>query len=432
MNRIITQDFFNIGVAWELLKEEFMEQFKTYLLSRNLTDEKKAGFYLSWVTRLYEFCNKKPEDTVTTEEAERYLKYLSKSKEDWQVKQASEAINLYQYFKTRKNPTQHKDSPAVDVQWKSVAEEMRKILRLMHRSYRTEQSYIGWVRQFYRFAKGRSPYSLESKDVKDFMTYLAVERDVSSSTQNQAFNAVLFLYRHVLEISIDNIGEAIRAKRSRRLPVVLTKQELENLFSQLSGLDLLMSKIIYGCGMRLQECLQLRIKDIDFERSTITIRQGKGDKDRETVFPERVKKEFHDHLDRVRLIYEKDRKDNASGVQVPNALERKYPNAGKEWGWFWAFPSENLSIDPITKIVRRHHVYHGNLQRQIKRAGIKAKIAKRITVHTLRHSFATHLLESGYDIRTIQELLGHSDLRTTMVYTHVAMKNRLGVKSPLD
>jgi integron integrase len=309
---------------------------------------------------------------------------------------------------------------------------MRKILRLLHRSYRTEQTYIGWVRQFYRFMKGSPPHSLESKNVKDFMTYLAVERNVSVSTQNQAFNAVLFLFRHILERSIDDIGEAIRAKRTRRLPVVLTKKELEDLLSHLSGLDLLMSKVIYGCGLRLQECLEIRIKDIDFEGNTITVRQGKGDKDRATVFPEKIKKELREHLNKVRSLYEKDRKNNVPGVQIPNALERKYPNAGKEWGWFWAFPSYTLSVDPVSKIVRRHHLYHGNLQKKIKQAGKKANIVKRITVHTLRHSFATHLLENGYDIRTIQELLGHNDVRTTMIYTHVSTKHRLGVKSPLD
>jgi integron integrase len=409
-----------------------MEQFKFYLITSKLTDEKKGGFYVSWVNHFYKFCNKNPEDSVTQEEIEHFLKYLSRNREDWQVKQASEAIQLYQYHKERKKTEKSKGGLELNAQWKLIAESMHKILRLMHRSYRTEQAYIGWVRRFYLFMKGRSPYSLESRDVKDFMTYLAVERDVSVSTQNQAFNAILFLFRHILEKSIDNIGEAIRAKRTRRLPVVLSKKELENLLSHLSGINLLMAKVIYGCGLRLQECLQLRVKDIDFERSTITIRQSKGDKDRETVLPESIKKELGDYLEKVRAIHEKDRTNNLPGVQIPNALERKYPNAGKEWGWFWAFPSYKLSIDPITKIIRRHHIYHGNLHRQIKEAGIRARIAKRVTVHTLRHSFATHLLESGYDIRTIQELLGHNDLRTTMVYTHVATTNRLGVKSPLD
>jgi integrase len=267
-----------------------MEQFKTYLITSRLTDEKKAGFYISWVNHFYKFCNKNPEDSITQEEIEPFLKYLSRNREDWQVNQASEAIQLYQYHKERKKTEKIKESLELNAQWKLIAESMHKILRLMHRSYRTEQAYIGWVRRFYLFMKGRSPYSLESRDVKDFMTYLAAERNVAISTQNQAFNAILFLFRHILEKSIDNIGEAIRAKRTRRLPVVLSKKELESLLSHLSGLNLLMAKVIYGCGLRLQECLQLRVKDIDFERSTITIRQSKGDKDRQTVFPESIKK----------------------------------------------------------------------------------------------------------------------------------------------
>jgi integron integrase len=280
--------------------------------------------------------------------------------------------------------------------------------------------------------KGRSPYSLESRDVKDFMTHLAVERKVAISTQNQAFNAILFLFRYILDKKIDDISDTVRAKRNRRLPVVLTKLEIGRLFNEMSGLYLLMAKVIYGCGLRLRECLQLRVKDIDFERNAVIIRSGKGDKDRETVLPESIKKYLFEHLERARKIYEKDRKDDAPGVQLPNAFEHKSPNAGKEWPWFWVFPSNTLSVDPLTKIVRRHHVYPGNLQSEIKKAGTKAKIAKRINVHTLRHSFATHLLEKGVDIRTIQDLLGHSDVNTTMIYTHVINKNKLGVVSPLD
>ena len=410
----------------------FIEQFKSYLLSRHLTDEKRTGFYLSWVTRFYEFCNKNPEDSIGTEDIERYLKYLSKGHEEWQVKQASEAINLYLFFKDRKNTTHSKECIGASTQWKTVAEEMQKMLRLRHRSYRTEQAYIGWIRQFYRFMKGRPPYTLESKDVKDFMTYLAVERNVAISTQNQAFNSILFLFRHVLDQKIDDISDAVRAKRNRRLPVVLTKPEIARLFDKLSGVNLLMAKVIYGCGLRLLECLQLRVKDIDFERNAVTIRSGKGDNDRETVLPQSLKEDLREHLRKIRKIYEKDRKNNIPGVQFPNALERKYPNTGKEWAWFWVFPSGTLSVDPQTKVVRRHHVFRSNLQKVIKQAGIKANITKRLTVHTLRHSFATHLLESGHDIRTIQDLLGHTDLNTTMIYTHVAHRNRLGVKSPLD
>jgi len=264
------------------------------------------------------------------------------------------------------------------------------------------------------------------------MTYLAVEQNVAISTQNQAFNSILFLFRHVLDKKIDDISEAVRAKGNRRLPVVLTKQEIGRLFDKLSGVNLLMAEIIYGCGLRLQECLQLRVKDIDFERNAVTIRIGKGDKDRETVLPESLKDVLASHLQKVRKIFDKDRADDLPGVQLPYAFERKSPNAGKEWPWFWVFPSNTLSVDPITNIVRRHHVFRGHMQKRIKHAAINANIPKRITVHTLRHSFATHLLESGHDIRTIQDLLGHNDLNTTMIYTHVAHKNRLGVKSPLD
>jgi len=278
---------------------------------------------------------------------------------------------------------------------------------------------------------GLSPYSLDSTHVKDFLTYLAVERKVAASTQNQAFNAILFLFRHILDKQIDEIGDAVRAKKKRRLPVVLTKSEINRLLDQMSGTNLLMAKTIYGCGLRLRECLHLRIKDIDFSRMAVTVR-GKGDKDRETVLPGSIKGTMINHIESVRKIYEKDRENGLAGVQLSGALERKLPNAGKEWAWFWVFPSHKISVDPTTNIIRRHHIYAGNLQRQIKQAGIRAGIPKRITVHALRHSFATHLLEKGHDIRTIQDLLGHADLRTTMIYTHVVSKNRLGIISPLD
>lgn len=309
---------------------------------------------------------------------------------------------------------------------------MRKMLRLKHRSYRTEKTYMGWIRRFYRYLNGQTPYTLDSSHVKDFMTHLAVEKRIAASTQNQAFNAILFLFRHTLEKDIDDISDAVRAKTKTRLPVVLARPEIERLFQNMGGLNLLMARTIYGSGLRLAECVNLRIKDIDFERDAISVRSGKGDKDRETVLPRSLKSDFRKHLEKVRSVYDADRKTNAQGVMMPNALERKYPNAGKEWAWFWVFPSHKFSVDPITRVVRRHHLYRGNIQKAVKKAGAMAEIPKRITVHTLRHSFATHLLENGSDIRTIQDLLGHADLRTTMIYTHVASKNRHGVVSPLD
>ena len=409
-----------------------MEKLKSYLLSRRIASEKNHVFYLNWVAQFYGFCSKHPEDTVRQAEVERYLAFLSKRKEDWQVRQASDAIQVYLFYlkKGLKDPAA-KNIKSHDA-WVNLAEELQKALRLRHRSFRTEQAYLGWLRRFYRFSNGKHPRSLTSQHVKDFMTHLAVDRKVAASTQNQAFNAILFFFRHVLDKPIEDIGGAIRAKEKRRLPVVLTKNEIDKLFECMQGTGALMAKVVYGCGLRLQECLRLRIKDVDFERYAITIRGGKGDKDRETVLQESLKHGLRNHLDTIRLIFEKDRKADVSGVQLPNALEKKYPNAGREWSWFWVFPSEKLSLDPRTKIVRRHHYYRSNLQRLVKQAGCKARIPKRITVHALRHSFATHLLENGYDIRTIQELLGHSDVKTTMIYTHVAAKNKLGVRSPLD
>lgn len=236
----------------------------------------------------------------------------------------------------------------------------------------------------------------------------------------------------MLDKNIEGEISAVRARQNRRLPVVLTVKEIEKIFSGMSGANLLMTKLIYGCGLRLHECLQVRVKDIDFEQNMVIIRSGKGDKDRRTVLPEAIRQELIAHLNQVKALYEKDREVKLNGVQLPGALERKYPNAGKEWAWFWLFPSKSLSIDPQTGIVRRHHVYHDAMQRAFKVAVMKSRITKQASVHTLRHSFATHLLEKGYDIRTIQELLGHRNLQTTMIYTHVATKNILGVRSPLD
>jgi integron integrase len=409
-----------------------MERFKAYLLSKRLVPEKKLVFYQVWVSQFYEFARRKPGDFFSSDEVERFLRHLSKNREEWQVKQAGEAIRLYDYFNRQKARFEKKAAFGAEAQWKSVADEMVRVMRLKHRSVRTEKTYLMWVRSFYRFLNGRSPRALDGSHVKDFLTHLAVERRVAASTQNQAFNAILFLFRHVLEEDLGDIRGAVRAAKKRRLPVVLTKQEVLNLMDHLQGTSRLMAQVIYGCGLRLRECLQLRIKDIDFERCCVTVRSGKGDKDRETVLPESLKNELRGHLEKVREFYQADRKDQVAGVQLPAALDRKYPHAGSEWIWQWLFPSSSLSVDPRTRQIRRHHVHPSNLQKQIKRAAQEAGLAKRVTVHTLRHSFATHLLEKGYDIRTVQELLGHTSVQTTMIYTHVATKNKLGVRSPLD
>ncbi len=312
--------------------------------------------------------------------------------------------------------------------------EMKNMLRLRQRSINTEKTYLYWLRYFYHFLEGKSPGELNGWDLRNFLSHLAVERQVSASTQNQAFNALVFFYRHVLdkESEIDKVKSAVRAHKRRRLPVVLHRDEVFQIFDQLSGIHLLMARLIYGCGLRLKECVSLRVKDIEFDRGALTVRSGKGDKDRVTVLPDGLKDELREHLATVKKIYKKDREAGVDGVYLPFALDCKYPNAGKEWAWFWVFPSGRLSIDPRNHAVRRYHIHPSALQKEFKAAVKRAGIAKRATVHTLRHSFATHLLEQGYDIRTIQELLGHASVQTTMIYTHVAGRNVLGVRSPLD
>lgn len=406
-----------------------LQAFEQFLSDKERVPQKNAPYYVKWVSDCYRYFDKAETQLLTNEQNTEFLSQLAKKHEDWQVQQADRALRLYGYFLTRKRTSE--DEPSVNNQgdWKEIEEEMRQALRLRHRSYSTETTYILWFRQFQGFVNGKQYQSLDGKDLQNFLSYLAVERKVSASTQNQALNAIVFLYRHVFDKDIEGEISAVRAKQKRRLPVVLTAKEVDKIVSEMSDINRLMARLIYGCGLRLQKCLQLRIKDVDFEQGVVVIRSGKGDKDRRTVLPEAGREELAKHLTDIKVIYEKDRKEQLNGVQLPGALERKYPNAGKEWAWFWLFPSKTLSMDPRTKIVRRHHVYHDAL---FKVAVMKAGITKQASVHTLRHSFATHLLENGYDIRTIQELLGHTNLQTTMIYTHVATKNSLGVRSPLD
>lgn len=357
---------------------------------------------------------------------------MAKRHEDWQVRQADTALRLYDYFLSKATLPKSEELSSHEERWKSLEEKMRDSLRLRHRSLSTEKTYLIWLRSFRRFVGEKQPHELGGRDLQDFLSHLAVERKVSPSTQNQALNAIVFLYRHVLDKNIDQELSAVRAKQRRHLPVVLTIREIQSIFDQLSGTSKLMAMVIYGGGLRLLECLQLRIKDIDIEQNMVIIRSGKGDKDRRTVLPETLKDDLIRHLSEVRSVYDQDRRDKVEGVWLPGALEKKYPNAGKKWGWFWLFPSKSLSVDPRSPVVRRHHMHPASLQKAFKVAVGKAGITKQASVHTLRHSFATHLLENGYDIRTIQELLGHRNLQTTMIYTHVASKNILGVRSPLD
>jgi len=290
------------------------------------------------VSQFFNHFDKKPNDEISSEEIEKFLKHLTKIKEEWQVTQAGKAIRIYRFYETHKNKQLTVHSAKSREQWKAVADEMINILRLKQRSLDTERVYIYWLRMFYRFLDGSSPFTLDDTHVKDFLTYLAVERHVASSTQNQAFNAILFLYRHVLDKEIGDIRNVVRSNKRRRLPVVLTREEVFRLFKYLFGIYLLMAQIIYGGGLRLKECVKLRIKDIDFERNSIMIKFGKGDKDRETLLPEIVKSDLKQHIEKIKELFKHDRENDTPGIELPNALERKYPNAGKEWSWQWVFP----------------------------------------------------------------------------------------------
>ena len=415
-----------------------MHPFSKYLREKANIDEKKLPYYLKWVKSFLNHIERTDKKNFTSDEKADFIFWLSSEFEEWQIKQADHALRLYRHFlsiannKTKCLKSNDKLKQDCCEAWKLAAQEMRRILRLKHLAYRTEKTYMNWLRKFCGYIKRKNPSELTSKEVVDFLSYLAVECNVSCSTQNQAFNALLFFYRNVLHTKLDDIASTVRAHDKRRLPVVLTSLEIEKVLSKLKGKYKIMGMIIYGGGLRIMECIRLRVKDVDIERGTISVLFGKGGKSRQTLLSNRVKDDLLIHLDRIQKVYKQDREDKVAGVKLPGALQKKYVNAGVEFGWQWFFPSASLSIDPKTKTVRRHHLTPNTFQKQFKRAVFEAGINKRASVHTLRHSFATHLLEKGTDIRTIQELLGHSNLQTTMIYTHVAKKNVLGVKSPLD
>ena len=313
-----------------------------------------------------------------------------------------------------------------------LLDALRDRIRFRHYSLRTERAYVQWTRRFIRFHGLRHPKELGPGKVVAFLASLATDRNVSASTQNQALAALLFLYKEVLEIELPWLDDIPKAKRPRRLPTVLTREEAHRVLEQMTGTHALMARLLYGTGMRLTECLQLRVKDVELTRREIIIREGKGAKDRMTMLPASLVEPIREHLVRVRLLYERDRERDLPGVELPWAYGRKNPSAATSWAWQWVFPQKTLSIDPRSGIRRRHHAYAQTLQRAIKRAVLQADIAKPVSTHTLRHSFATHLMESGYDIRTVQELLGHKDVSTTMIYTHVLNRGGRGVVSPLD
>lgn len=314
-----------------------------------------------------------------------------------------------------------------------LLDQLRDRIRVKHYSIRTEQAYIQWVKRYILFHGKRHPSEMGKTEIEAFLTSLAVERNVSASTQNQALSAILFLYNEVLALELPWLSDLTRAKKPARLPVVLARTELQAVLQAVEDplMDLII-RLLYGTGMRLLETLRLRVKDVDFSRNEIIVREGKGNKDRVTMLPASLSARLQMHVRGVKAQHDVDLAAGFGEVWLPDALAVKYPSAGKSWGWQYVFPASGFSVDPRSWVTRRHHVDDKRVQRAVRKAAIKAGIAKPVTPHTLRHSFATHLLESGYDIRTVQELLGHSDVSTTMIYTHVLNKGGRGVTSPLD
>jgi len=414
-----------------------LPEFQEFLLKRSLAPEKNIPFLAYWASRFLTFCRKRDisaEDYNEAAETE-FLDMLRADDKilDWQPRQADDAIKLYYRHYLGKSGSQMAGALKSD-EVPAALKEVSRIIRLRHYSYSTERTYLQWIERFFSYAlvKEKKLADLASDDFRNFLSHLAMKQRVSASTQNQAFNAVLFLFRHVLGKETGDMSSTIRAKRGQKLPVVLTLEEVKQLLAHMSGPYLLMAEILYGAGLRLMELARLRVKDIDFGADTIFVRSGKGDKDRSTVLPSAVRDRLQEHLRGIKALHEKDLAAGYGEVHLPDALARKYPNAGKEWAWQYVFPSMKLSVDPRSGRVGRHHISDTPIQEAVKKAIQKAGIPKHASVHTLRHSFATHLLQAGVNIREVQSLLGHKNVETTMIYTHVLRTMSNAPRSPLD
>ncbi|MEW6668757.1 MAG: integron integrase [Thermodesulfobacteriota bacterium] len=420
----------------------------------------RSGFYVKWVKEFTDFLPGKRLKKRCGKDIQAFLAHLAGREgiADWQVRQAGHALKLlYEVFLPQYSPRKSVSAEAakqpvggkaipraegfrdrvipgeVERRFSPVIEGLKTAIRVRHYSYRTEMSYLDWVRRFIAFHHYADPRGLDAAiAVKEYLEYLALKREVSASTQNQALNALVFLYGQALGKPVGEMGEFARAKRPQRLPVVMTKDEVEALLSKMDGVPGLMAGLMYGSGMRLMECVRLRVKDVDFARNEIMVRNGKGQKDRVTMLPKRFVPGLKEHLARVKTVHEQDLAQGTAGVYLWPAFARKYPNAGKEWIWQYVFPAKGMAVDPRSGKVRRHHIDETVVQKAVKEAARRADINKQVGCHSLRHSFATHLLEAGYDIRTVQELLGHANVATTMIYTHVLNRPGLSVRSPAD
>ncbi len=418
--------------------EAHLDAFRAYLGKNLGLDDRRSEWSCYWVSRfMYQYGTPSPGQRDET--LRSFLDSVSRKSADHVVQYALEAVQRWFLFLDVQCETTHTLSDKDHQQWRQytsgLTQQVREVLRVKHRAYRTEQTYLGWLSRFFAFLEEHRGFpgkeAIDADDFRAYLSWLAAEKRVASSTQNQALNALLPLYRSVLAIDIDGLDTTLRAKPAKRLPVVFTREEVTSILRQMPMPYRLMVQIIYAGGLRLEECLSLRVKEIDFDNALLTVRYGKGNKDRVTLFPEILHADVRHHLQEQRLVWEKDRRNGKPGVAVPHSLARKYPALALEWGWFWVFPATGFCNDPFTGQRVRWHVHPSVLQKQVKSAIRAVGITKHASVHTFRHSFATHLVEDGYDVRTVQDLLGHANLQTTMIYTHVATRNKLGVRSPL-
>ncbi len=438
--------------------KNFWASFRKAVIASGVP-EKNAEWYVRWAQKFSDYIKDKPLKSRSADVIRQFLLELSIQDriQPWQVQQAEDSlIFLYDtYLKTglklkSLRPLGPTPAPSsfhshrghfrdrmlpkseLDARSKKLFDRLKSAMRLRHYSIRTERAYEQWIRRFLSFHKKKTVAKIGAKDIESYLNYLAENRKIAAGTQNQALNAIVFFFREVVKRDPGDFSDFVRAKRPVRVPEVLRTGQVKRLLDSLNGVNLVMAGLLYGAGLRLMECVRLRVKDIDFESLRLTVRDGKGRKDRVTMLPERSAPTLKEQLEKVKRIYDKDLKKGVAGVYIWPALGRKYPNAAREWIWQYAFPSNRLSVDPRSQTVRRHHVHSSSLQKAVKKAAFKAGLNKKVTCHTLRHSFATHLLENGNDIRTVQELMGHSSVATTMIYTHVLNKPGLAVQSPLD
>ena len=441
--------------------QKFWDAFRACVEDNRVRPD-RSPFYVKWAKAYVNFLPGKRLRERSRQDIEAFLADLGKRPgiEDWQIRQAEHALKLlYEAFlpgyapegatkaatETEKNKQTRKVAHKarafrdraipgeVERLFSPLIDALKTEIRTRHYSIRTETAYVGWVRRFIAFQGYADPRRIDAtRAVKEYLDYLATAREVAASTQNQALNALVFFYNHALQKPFGEMENFVRAKRPQRLPEVMTRDEVQALLDQMEGVSALMAGLMYGGGLRLMECVRLRVKDTDFGRHQIMVRDGKGQKDRVTMLPERFVVPLQEHLARVKVIYEKDRAKEVPGVYIWPALARKYPKAASEWIWQYVFPAKSLSVDPRSGTVRRHHINETLVQKAIKEAASRAGINRKVSCHTLRHSFATHLLEARYDIRTVQELLGHADVSTTMIYTHVLNRPGLSVRSPAD